>query len=465
MAKPLVALVGRPNVGKSTIFNRVIGERVAIVEDIAGTTRDRLYYEAEWNGRSFTIIDTGGMELQPGDDIGQRVRHQAEAAIAEADVILFVVDARTGPTTGDDEVAKILRQSSKPVIVVANKADTVREQQNAAEFYKLGLSELYSISAMHGTGTGDLLDSVVNHLPPPEPEQAEDESTVRVAIVGRPNVGKSSLLNAIAGQERSIVSDVPGTTRDAIDTEVMYDGHRVVLVDTAGMRRRGKIDRGIEQYSVLRAVRAIERADVVVLVIDGSEGVTAQDTHLAGFAISESKGLVFVVNKWDLLPRTPEVYAEFTAQVREDFKFAPFAPLLFVSAQQRWHVDEVMKTVLHIADTRKTRIPTATFNALIAEAVDAHGPSMDRGRTLRILYATQVAINPPTFVFFVNDSSLLHFSYRRYLENRIRQAFGFEGTAIKLIFRPREERQIERAEALDLPRRSDSQSRDARGGR
>lgn len=440
MAKPLVALVGRPNVGKSTLFNRVIGERVAIVEDIAGTTRDRLYYEADWNGREFTIVDTGGLEIEPGSDMAQRVRQQAEVAIAEADVIVFLVDARLGPSPGDADVAQILRQTTKPVILVVNKADTARERMGAAEFYQLGLPRVYSISAMHGTGTGDLLDAIVESLPPPEPEPEEDESTIRVALVGRPNVGKSSLLNAITGEERAVVSEIPGTTRDATDTEVDYKGHQIILIDTAGMRRRGKIERGIEHYSVLRAIRAIERADVVVLVIDGSEGVTAQDTHLAGYAVSESKGLCFVVNKWDLLPRSPETYDAFTIQVREEFKFAAFAPLLFVSARQRWHVDEVMKTVIQIGEQRKRRIPTATFNDLIAEAIQTHGPPSDRGRSLKILYATQVAINPPTFVLFVNDANLLHFSYQRFLENRIRQAFGFEGTAIKLIFRSREER-------------------------
>lgn len=448
MGKPLVALVGRPNVGKSTLFNRIVGERVAIVEDIAGTTRDRLYYDADWTGHEFTVVDTGGMESKPGSDLSQQVRDQAEAAIAQADVILFVVDARDGPTPEDEDVARILRHSAKPVVVVVNKADNARERLNATEFYHLGLPDVFSVSAAQGTGTGDLLDAVVARLPSPEPEPAEDDAVIRVAIVGRPNVGKSSLFNAIVGEERAIVSEVPGTTRDAIDTEIDYNGRRIVLIDTAGMRRRGKIDQGIEYYSVLRAIRAIGRADVVVLVIDASEGVTAQDTHLAGFAVSEAKGLCFAVNKWDLRPRGREVIENFTDRIREDFKFAPYAPLQFISARDKWHVDNVMSQAIRIAEQRKRRVPTAAFNDLILEAVDTHGPARERGRSLKILYATQVAVNPPTFVFFVNDASLLHFSYRRYLENRIREAFGFEGTAIRLIFRARDERASERTAGL-----------------
>jgi GTP-binding protein len=439
MTKPLVALVGRPNVGKSTLFNRIVGERVAIVEDVAGTTRDRLYYDADWNGRSFTIVDTGGLEIEAGSDLANRVRQQAEIAIAEADVVLFMVDARDGVTVGDVDVAGLLRQTRKPVLLVVNKADTASHRLEAAEFYRLGLPHVVAISALHGTGTGDLLDAVVASFPPPS-EQAsaeEDETVVRVAFVGRPNVGKSSLLNAIAGTERTVVTEIPGTTRDAIDTELEFNERKLVLVDTAGVRRRGRIEPGIEKYSVLRAIRAIERADVVGLVIDAVEGVTAQDTHLAGFAASEAKGLALIVNKWDLAPPTSQARDEFTNLIRDEFKFAPYAPVLFVSARTGWHVQDVVSTVFEIADQRHKRVPTATLNDLIAEAIHAHGPPSDRGRSLKVLYVTQAAVNPPTFVFFVNDAKLLHFSYQRFLENRLRQAFGFGGTAVRLVFRTR----------------------------
>ncbi|HVC32879.1 MAG TPA: ribosome biogenesis GTPase Der [Chloroflexota bacterium] len=438
MVKPLVALVGRPNVGKSTLFNRIVGERVAIIEDVAGTTRDRLYYDADWTGHDFTIVDTGGLEIQPGSDLATRVRDQAEVAIAEADVILYVVDVRQGVTPGDADVASVLRKSEKPLIVVANKADTVKQEFDAAEFYRLGLTPIFAVSALHGMGTGDLLDAVVERfasVPPSEP--AEAKAGVRVALVGRPNVGKSSLLNAIVGFERAIVTEIPGTTRDVVDTRLEIDGKQMTLLDTAGMRRRGQIEPGVERYSVLRTVRAIERADVVAVIMDAPEGVTAQDTHLAGFARDAAKGLILVVNKWDLVPRTAQVREQWTLQAREDMKFVPFAPLVFVSAKQRWNVGEVVSTVFKIADERQKRVPTATLNELLAEAVHVHGPGATRGRTFKIYYVTQASVNPPTFVFFVNDANLIHFAYRRYLENRLREAFGFEGTAIRLVFRTR----------------------------
>ncbi len=440
MIKPIVALVGRPNVGKSTLFNRIIGERVAIVEDIAGTTRDRLYYDADWNGREFTLVDTGGMEVAPGTDLAHRVRQQAEIAVADADVVVLVVDSREGPNAADDEVAQLLRQSNKPVVVVANKAETPNQQYNAAEFYRFGLSEVFSISAYHGTGTGDLLDALVSHFPPlpaEVPDEADREDRVRIALVGRPNVGKSSLLNAIVGWERVVVTDIPGTTRDAIDSEVEVDGRRLLLIDTAGVRRSGKIERGIEKYSVLRSIRSIERADVVGLVIDAVEGVTAQDTHLAGFAQSEAKGIALIVNKWDLQPTGAEVRDAFLATVRDAFKFVPYAPVLFVSALEKWHLSEIVTAVFRISESRHKRIPTAALNDVVAETVYAHHPGSEHGRALKIYYVTQVAVNPPTFVFFVNDEKLLHYSYRRYLENRLRQSFGFEGTAIRMFFRNR----------------------------
>jgi GTP-binding protein len=448
MTKPLVALVGRPNVGKSTLFNRIVGERVAIVEDVAGTTRDRLYYDADWNGRAFTVIDTGGMEIEPGSDLAQRVRQQAEIAIGGADVVLFVVDARQGVTPGDEDVAALLRQSNKPVILVVNKADSPTQRLNAAEFYQLGLPQVYSISAEHGTGTGELLDAVVAAFPPAASadETTDENAPTRVAFVGRPNVGKSSLFNALVGWERAVVTDIPGTTRDAIDSEVDVQGQKLVLVDTAGVRRRGRIEPGIEKYSVLRAIRAIERSDVVGLVIDATEGVTAQDTHLAGFAASEAKGLLAIVNKWDLMPRAGQVREEFLATLRHELNFVPYARVCFISALTGWHVSEVVDAVFQIAESRRKRVPTAALNELVSETIHAHSPGVDRGRMLKVFYVTQAGVNPPTFVFFVNDAKLLHFSYQRYLENRLRQAFGFEGTAIRMVFRTRvDDRAAQRA--------------------
>ena len=441
MEKPLVALVGRPNVGKSTLFNRIIGERVAIIEDVAGTTRDRLYYDADWSGHTFTIVDTGGLEIQPGSDLAHRVREQAEVAIHEADVILFMVDVREGITAGDVDVANLLRQSEKPVVVVVNKVDNVRLDADAAEFYRLGLTPVFPISALHGQGTGDLLDAVVERLPVMPPSEAMEEvGGVRVAIVGRPNVGKSSLLNAIVGRERALVTDIPGTTRDVVDTRVEIDGKPIILLDTAGVRRRGRIEPGIERYSVLRGARAIERADVVALVIDATEGVTAQDTHLAGFAKDQAKGLLLVANKWDQVPNTSQFRQEWTLQARAELQFVPFAPLVFVSAKQRWNVGDVTSAIFTIAEERQKRVPTAALNDLLEEAVHTHSPGTTRGRPFKIYYVTQTSINPPTFVFFVNDASLLQFSYQRFLENRLRQAFGFEGTAIRLVFRTRTDR-------------------------
>ncbi|HVB96142.1 MAG TPA: ribosome biogenesis GTPase Der [Chloroflexota bacterium] len=444
MPKPIIALVGRPNVGKSTLFNRIVGERIAIVEDVAGTTRDRLYYDADWNGRTFTLVDTGGLEIEPGSDIAQRVREQAELAVDEADLILFMVDAQLGITGGDLEVASLLRQTQKPVLVVANKADTARGRFDSVEFYRLGLKDVYPISALHGTGTGELLDAIVTRMPAFPEEEAPAEEGVRVAFVGRPNVGKSSLLNAIVGRERAVVTEIPGTTRDTIDVGIEVDGRKMVLVDTAGVRRRGRIEVGVERYSVIRSIRAIERADVVAVIIDASEGVTAQDTHLAGFARDEAKGILLAVNKWDLVPQTNVTQEEWTLKVREEFKFVPFAPLLFLSARQHWHVTDVVNTVFRISEERHKRVPTAGLNDIVEEAVHAHSPGAPHGRQLKIFYATQVTVNPPTFVFFVNDSSLLQFSYQRYLENRLRQAFGFEGTAVRMFFRNRVATQTEK---------------------
>lgn len=464
--KPLVAIVGRPNVGKSTFFNRMIGERVAVVEDLPGTTRDRIYGDTDWNGRDFILIDTGGLELgtdiplgqvglngQPGD-LMKHVQAQAQLAIEEADVIVFMVDARTGITAADEEVADMLRRSQKPVILAANKADNAARRQDVVEFYRLGLGEPIPISSIQGTGTGDLLDLIVEALPPEEekPEGEEEEEIPRIAIVGRPNVGKSSLLNAILGTQRAIVSDVPGTTRDAIDTEVEFQGRKLILVDTAGIRRRGRIGPGVEKYSVLRSIRAIESCDVALLLIDASEGLAAQDTHIAGEIQDAAKGVVVVVNKWDLaqqqrraaregeLPppdeeiETAESYRRIIA---EGLKFIPYAPIIFSSAKTGYHVQSILETVLNIADMRYLRIPTSRLNEVVREAVRRHHPTVVRNKVLKIYYATQTQVNPPTFVFFVNDPQALHFSYERYLENRLREAFSFKGTAIRMYFRAR----------------------------
>jgi GTPase len=464
--KPLVAIVGRPNVGKSTFFNRMIGERVAIVEDLPGTTRDLIYGDTDWNGREFTLIDTGGLELgsyipvgqvgldgQPGD-IVKRVRAQAQLAIEEADVIVFMVDTRAGITAADEEVADLLRRSNKPVILAANKADNVTRRQEAVEFYALGLGEPITVSAIQGTGTGDLLDSIVEALPPEEekPEGEEEEEIPHIAIVGRPNVGKSSLLNAILGFERAIVSEVPGTTRDAIDTELEYEDRKLILIDTAGIRRRGRVGPGVEKYSVLRASRAIDRCDVALLLIDASEGLAAQDTHIAGEIHEKAKGVVVVVNKWDLaqaqrreeregkIPRPDEEIESaerYRKIIAEGLKFIPYAPIVFTSAKTGYHVQSLLEMVLNIADMRYLRIPTSRLNEVVQEAIRRHNPTVFRGKVLKIYYATQTQVNPPTFVFFVNDPQAVHFSYERYLENQLRKAYSFKGTGIRMHFRAR----------------------------
>ncbi len=453
----MVALVGRPNVGKSTLFNRLVGARTAIVEDLPGTTRDRIYGESEWNGVSFIVIDTGGLEAEStaesrlprrrkrhqtplAQDSARfitEIRNQVEVAIQEADVIIFVVDVKDGLTVADEELAQLLRQAKKPVILAANKAESKERQLNAAEFWALGLGEPIPISAYHGTGVGDLLDEVVKLLPPSPPEE-EEEEVVGIAIVGRPNVGKSSLLNALIGQDRSIVSEIPGTTRDTVDTELVYDGQKIVLIDTAGIRRRGRVEPGIEKYSVLRSMRAIDRADVVLLVIDATEGVTAQDTHIAGYILERYKGVVVVVNKWDAIEKDSHTMVEYTRKVREELKFMDYVPVLFVSAKTRQRVDKILPTVLAVAEERRYRLSTSELNQLIREAYDATRPPSKGGRVLRLYYATQVDIEPPTFVIFVNDPKLVHFSYQRYIENQIRKHHPFLGTPIRILFRGRE---------------------------
>ncbi len=457
MPKPLVAIVGRPNVGKSTLFNRLVGERRSVVSDIPGTTRDRVIADAEWNGRTFTVVDTGGIEIlsetvaagrRPGPaqplledsaDFIPLIRAQAEQAIEEADLVLFLTDVAAGLTSADREVADLLRRSRKPVLLVANKVDNDRREQEAYEFYELGLGEVYSISAIHGAGVGDLLDVVVAQLPAPTPEAERDEDVVRIAILGRPNVGKSSLLNRLLGEERAIVSPVAGTTRDTLDTEFIYDGQRIVLIDTAGIRRRGKVEPGVEKYSVLRAAKALQRADVALLLIDAVEGITAQDAHIAGLIAEEGLSVVVLVNKWDAVD--PEVKLDglaFEQKVREDLKFMPFIPVLFISALTGSRTHKVIPTALEVVQARYQRIPTGALNDALRQALIEVAPPSTRGRRVKLYYATQAEVAPPTFILFVNDPSLVHFSYQRYLENRIRELYPFPGTPIRVYFRGHE---------------------------
>jgi GTP-binding protein len=440
--KPIVAIVGRPNTGKSTIFNRLVGERRAIVEDLPGTTRDRLYGDADWIGVPFTIIDTGGLQEEDefdrltARDISVRTQNQARLAIEEADVILFLVDGRTGLTAADHEVANIIRESGKPTVLGVNKAENEERRENAVEFWELGLADPIAFSALHGIGTGDLLDEVVKLLPRGE-EEAEEIEYPSFAVVGRPNVGKSSLLNALIGRERSIVSDVPGTTRDSIDTLVNWAGNTVRLIDTAGIRRRGRIEPGVEKHSVLRAERAIDRADVALVVLDAEEGFTAQDQHIAGYVTEAEKGIVFIVNKWDLIAkddRTMNVYREDAA---EFFQFAPWAPMIFTSALTGQRVNQIIDLALHVYGERQKRISTGELNRLLREAVAKHPPPSRPSSWLKLYYATQSDVAPPRFVFFCNDPKNVHFSYQRYLENEIREHYSFDGTPIVLHFRGR----------------------------
>ncbi|MFP4439306.1 MAG: ribosome biogenesis GTPase Der [Chloroflexaceae bacterium] len=443
MPKPIVALVGRPNVGKSTMFNRLIGERRSIIEDIPNTTRDRLYGTSDWNGREFTVIDTAGLLLietavdLPQREIAQRIREQAQLAIDEADVIVFMVDTRDGLTAADSDVAEVLRTTNKPVILAANKADSKERQLNAVEFYELNLGEPIPMSAYHGLGTGDVLDRVVEMLPPPELEEDETDQ-VRIAIVGRPNVGKSSLLNKLLGQERSVVSVVPGTTRDSIDTELLYEDTPITLIDTAGVRRAGRIQRGVEKYSVIRTLRAIERCDVALLLIDAEEGVTAQDTHIAGMVLEAKKGVALLINKWDLIEKDNDTFNAFTQKVQEAFKFIDYAPLLFISSLTGQRLNRVLPLALEIVEERHKRIPTSSLNEMLRDAVNKQPPmATKKGAHLRIYFATQPQVNPPVFLFFTNDKELVHWSYGRYLENRIRERYGFGGTPVAIVFRGR----------------------------
>lgn len=446
MVKPIVAIVGRPNVGKSTLFNRLIGERRAIVQNEPGTTRDRVYGTAEWVGVEFTVIDTGGLqdddEIVAGDlpletYIARQTRAQATSAIAEADVIVLMVDTTTGPTAGDAEIATLLRRADKPTILAVNKADSPARRDLAFEFFELGLGDPIAVSAYHGNGTGDLLDKIVENMPEAEAE-AETEGP-RIAIVGRPNVGKSRLLNAFLGQERSIVSDLPGTTRDSLDTDITWNDRPVTLIDTAGIRRRGRVEHGIERISVMRSMRAIDRADVVLLVIDATEDFTAQDLHIAGYVEEQKKGLVIVVNKWDLVEKDSFTMENYRKRALIQLDFVAYAPLVFISAKLGQRIDQVMDTALTVLKERERRVSTSSLNRVLKDAVARHQPPSRPGKWVKFFYATQADTAPPTFIFFCNDPKQIHFSYRRYLENQIREEFGFNGTPLRLSFRSRRE--------------------------
>ena len=445
MTKPIVAIVGRPNVGKSTLFNRLIDERLAIVSETAGTTRDRLYGEAEFAGREFIVVDTGGLALDDRADLPGTpaamlagVRAQAQIAIDEADAIVFMVDVEQGITPSDSEIANILRRADKPVYLVVNKADNDTRVQNAVEFFQLGLGDPLPISALHGVGTGDLLDKIIAKLPP---ETTEPPSNIpHLAIVGRPNVGKSSLLNAILGEERVIVSEVPGTTRDVIDTPFVFEGQQLVLIDTAGLRRRGSIEPGVEKHSTLRARRALERAQVALCVFDISEGLTAQDTHVIGYAIDAARGIVVVANKWDLVRDGERTQEEWERRLRWQLKFASWLSIRFISARDGEGIRELLAEAARIGAERQRRVDTGALNQALRRAVaEKPPPTPSKGKRIKLLYVTQAEVEPPTFVFFLNDASAVHFSYRRYMENVIRRNFGFAGTAVKLVFRSRNE--------------------------
>lgn len=446
--KALVALVGRPNVGKSTLFNRIVGRRMAVVSDIPGTTRDRLYAEAEWAGVAFNLVDTGGIELLEGwesDPLSQDsqqfmegIVQQARIAIQDADVVVLVVDGQVGVTSADREVAEVLRRSQKPTLVAANKLESTKLWDTAYEFYELGLGIVSPVSALHGTGVGDFLDEVVAVIPPMEPLY-ETEDTVRIAILGKPNAGKSTLLNRMVGEERAIVSPLAGTTRDAIDSTLRWHGQDYTLVDTAGIRRRGKIEPGVEKYSVLRAIKALDRADIALLVLDATEGITAQDTHIAGMITEEEVGVIVLVNKWDAVEKDAHSMPQYVEFVKEELKFMSYAPILFISAETGQRVSRIMTLVDEVQEARHKRIPTGRLNRMMRDAVMKHAPPQKGGVRLKFFYATQAETVPPTFVFFVNKPELVHFSYQRYLENHIREIEPFIGTPIRLRFRPRSE--------------------------
>ena len=435
MANPTIAIVGRPNVGKSTIFNRIAGERISIVEDTPGVTRDRIYTTGEWLGREFSIIDTGGIDL--GDEpFMDQIKHQAEIAIDEADVIIFVASGREGITDADELVAKILYRSNKPVILAVNKVDNPEMRNDIYEFYALGLGDPFPVSGSHGLGIGDVLDEAVKHFP--NTSEEEDEDTIKFSLIGRPNVGKSSLINAILGEDRVIVSDIEGTTRDAIDTYFeSEEGRKFLMIDTAGMRKRGKVYESTEKYSVMRAMRAIERSDIVLMVLNAEEGIREQDKRVAGYAHEAGRGIIIVVNKWDTVKKDTNTMRDFEAEIRDEFQYLDYAPIIFVSALTKQRLNKLPELIETVSMNQNLRIPSALLNDVIMDAVAINPTPTDKGKRLKIFYATQVAVKPPTFVIFVNEEELMHFSYARFLENQIRKAFTFEGTPIKIIPRRR----------------------------
>lgn len=440
MGKPIVAIVGRPNVGKSTLFNIFANSRISIVEDTPGVTRDRLYADTEWLDNEFMMVDTGGIEIMNTDKIAVSIRQQAQIAIAEADVILFVCDARAGITHEDAEVAKMLRQSKKPIVLAINKADSPKQEMEIFEFYNLGIGEPIPVSAANHLGLGDLLDAVVEKFPETS-AYGEDgnEDEIKVALIGRPNVGKSSIFNTLVGEERSIVSDVAGTTRDSIDTPVIREGQKFLFIDTAGMRRKARIDEPIEKYSIIRSLRAVDRSDVVLMVIDAIDGVTEQDKKIAGYAHEAGKGIVLVVNKWDLYDKDNTSTLRYTENLRRELVFMQYAPVVFVSAMTKQRIHRLPEVIHYVAEQNAMRISTSVLNQVVEDAIAINPPPTEKGQRLKILYATQVKIKPPTFVIFVNEPEIMHFSYQRYLENKLREAFGFEGTPLQMIIRGKNE--------------------------
>ena len=438
MAKPIVAIVGRPNVGKSTLFNRIAEKRVSIVDDTPGVTRDRIYADAEWTGHEFALVDTGGIDFNETDELLPAMRNQAKLAMEEADVILFVVDGKVGITDVDQIIVSMLRTTKKPVVLAVNKVDNLKGVTDSYEFYGLGLGEPFAVSAVNALNLGDLLDAIVEALPEEAPVEDEPD-TIRVAVVGRPNVGKSSLVNALLGQERVVVSNIPGTTRDAVDTYFKQDGVTFIFVDTAGMRRRGRIDAALERYSVIRSLRAIDRADVVLMLIDAVDGVTEQDKKIAGYVHESGRASVLVVNKWDLLPKDGKTSLRYTETLRQELGFMQYAPVVFLSALTKQRVTRIPEVVKFVAEQHAMRVSTSLLNQVVRDAVGINPPPSDRGRKLKIFYATQASVRPPTIVIFVNDQELMHFSYLRFLENKLREAFGFEGTPLKMVVRPRQQ--------------------------
>ena len=439
MGKPIVAVVGRPNVGKSTLFNAIAGERISIVKDTPGVTRDRIYADVSWLDHNFTLIDTGGIEPESKDIILSQMREQAQIAIDTADVILFLTDVRQGLQDADSKVADLLRRFAKPVVLVVNKVDSFEKlMPDVYEFYNLGIGDPFPVSASSRLGLGDMLDEVVRHFPEYQPGEEEDERP-KVAIIGKPNVGKSSLINKLAREDRVIVSDIAGTTRDAIDTAVAYQGREYVFIDTAGLRRKNKVKEEIERYSIIRAVTAVERADVCVIVIDAQEGVTEQDAKIAGIAHDRGKGIIIAVNKWDAIEKDDKTIYQHTERIRQVLSFMPYAEIMFISAKTGQRLPKMFEMIDMVIANNSMRVATGVLNEIVAEAVAMQQPPSDKGKRLKIYYVTQAAVKPPTFIVFVNDKELMHFSYTRYLENRIRDSFGFRGTALKFIIRERKE--------------------------